>query len=188
MRKLRHILCLAAFAFVVSLSTTLAADGFANNVEAAGEAGEKDTETGTEPWYDYQGHTGYNQDGSFIIDPLFVDAVAYQNFTINGYEIDGSEEALNEHGDDYQTVDVYDQQILKYADGKALGVNFPINSGAVSEAQLFETYGEAENAAPSDSEEVAYYNYQIEDQRLQFIVRDGWVTEVRYGGDLMNHS
>jgi hypothetical protein len=188
MRKLRRILSLSAFAFVVTLSTAFTADGFANDVEAAGVGDSGDTEAATEPWYTYNGHTGYNQDGDFILDPLFVDAVKHQNFTINGYQIDGSEAAMNEHGENHQQIDVSDQQVLKYDDGQALGVYFPVNSGAVSKDELFDVYGETDNAAPSDPDEVAYYNYQLNDQRIQFVVRDNWVTEVRYGGDLMNHS
>ena len=187
MRKLRHILSTGAFACVVILSTTLAVDG-ADRIEASEVEIGQDVTAVENPWYSYSGYTGYNHDGEFILDPYFVNAVAYQNFTVNGYEIDGSKEAMDEYGENHTVVETYDHQILKYADGKAIGVSFPVNSGVVSKEALFDVYGETENAAPSDPDEVAYYNYQIEDQRIQFIVRDGWVTEVRYGGDLMNHS
>lgn len=186
MRTLRRVLSSAGIAVVALMTAGLATDGFGENVEAAEvvKIGE-DVEAVSEPWYNYAGHTGYNQDGAFILDPYFVNAVAYQNFTINGYTIDGSEETFNEYADDFVNVEVYDQLIMKYADSEALGVNFPVNEGAVSKSELFDVYGETENAAPTKDGDKAFYNYQIEDQHIQFVVENGWVIEVRYFGDLL---
>lgn len=184
MRKFPRILSSGALAVGVIFGGTAVADHLATNEAQAAEM-----EQVTEPWYDYSGYTGLaGSEGSFFLEQDFINAVADQNFTINGYEIDGSQEAMEEHGTDHHQVEIYDQQILKYAEGKALGVSFPIQKGEVSTQELFEVYGETENTAPSDPDETAYYYYQIEDQNLQFITHDGWVTEVRYGGDLMSHS
>ncbi|WP_411843862.1 immunodominant staphylococcal antigen IsaB family protein [Salinicoccus sp. HZC-1] len=186
MRKLPRILSSGALAVGVILGGTAVADPLANNEV---QAQDMEMEQAQEPWYDYSGYTGLeNSQGGFFLEQAFIDAVAYQNFTINGYTIDGSTEAKEEHGENHFMIEVYDQQILQGADGTNFAVSFPVQKGEVSTAELFEVYGETENTAPSDPDETAYYYYQIEDQNLQFITHDGWVTEVRYGGDLMSHS
>ena len=202
MRRLPRILSSGTLAVGVILGGAAVTDQLANN-EAQAQSMDMDTEmdmeqnqgTGMdmemaqEPWYEYNGYTGMeNSQGDFFLEQAFIDAVAYKNFTINGYTIDGSTEAKEEHGENHESFEVYDQQILQGQDGTNFGVSFPIQKGEVSTEELFAVYGETENTAPSDPDETAYYYYQIEDQNLQFITHDGWVTEVRYGGDLMSHS
>ena len=188
MRKLPRILSSGALAVGVMLGGTAVADQLANN-EAQAEDMEMEMEQATEPWYEYTGYTGLeNSQGDFFLEQTFIDAVAYQNFTINGYTIDGSTEAFEEHGENHSMFQVYDQQIMQGEDGTVFGLSFPVQKGEVSTAELFNAYGETENTAPSNPDETAYYYYQIEDQNLQFITHDGWVVEVRYGGDLMSHS
>ncbi len=186
MRKLPRILSSGALAVGVILGGTAVADQLANN-EA--QAQDMEMEQVQEPWYEYNGYTGLeNSQGDFFLEQTFINAVEYQNFTINGYTIDGSTEAFEEHGENHRMFQVYDQQIMQGYDGTVFAVSFPIQSGEVSTAELFEAYGETENTAPSDPGETAYYYYQIGDQNLQFITYNGWVREVRYGGDLMSHS
>lgn len=137
MRKSSRILSMTFLALAVIIGVMVISSQSAGNEAEAGTDVEKEkTDVQyVEPWYNYWGHTGH--DGSFILEEEFVNAAAYQNFTINGYEIDGSREAMEEFGDSHTAVEVYDQQVLKYADGKALGVSFPVNKGAVSTADLF---------------------------------------------------
>lgn len=41
----------------------------------------------TKPWYNYTGYTA--SQGNFVLDQNFINAVKFNNFTINGYTMDG---------------------------------------------------------------------------------------------------
>lgn len=181
MKNVARVFTSAFLGMAVLLDITVALDQGSGK-----EAQASETDTYTEPWYDYQGNTGY--DGSFILDEDFINAVEHQNFSINGYEIDGSQEAFYEHGENYTPVRMNNQSVLQYDEGEALGVSFPVNPGEVSVEQLTEAYGEAENIESDELNDIAFYTYSIGDQNIQFMTRDGFVTEVRYGGNLMNQS
>ncbi|WP_020008135.1 immunodominant staphylococcal antigen IsaB family protein [Salinicoccus albus] len=181
MKHLTRVFTSALLGITVMLGVTVALDQGSGNEAKANETG-----TYTEPWYDYQGNTGH--DGSFILNEDFINAVENQNFTINGYEIDGSQDTFEAHSENYTPLRTGDQHILKYDDGEALGVSFPVESGEVSQAQLFNAYGEPENTESDPLNDIAFYTYSIGDQNIQFMTRDGFVTEVRYGGNLMNQS
>src|SRR5690625_6487697 len=84
--KVLFTVCVALFAFA----------GAAGVAEAA----EDTTQQTDGPYYYYNGYTGYGDDGEFILDQAFINGIANNNFTLNGYPIDMSEQAYLDHGDD----------------------------------------------------------------------------------------
>lgn len=175
MKKTFKVLSSGALAFGMIFSTTaISANLTGNEAEAA-----------TEPWYKYTGNTGH--DGSFILDQTFLNAVTYSNVTINGYRIYGSYDDFMNH-QNTTMMNVYDQNIMKFANGKAVGVKFPVKKGAVSKKQLFDVYGKTKNVAPSDGVSSAVYFYNVADQRIKVSMTDGYVTQYQLGGDIMIHN
>ncbi|HIW11677.1 MAG TPA: hypothetical protein H9891_00725 [Candidatus Salinicoccus stercoripullorum] len=164
--KVLFTVCVALFAFA----------GAAGVAEAA----EDTTQQTDGPYYYYNGYTGYGDDGEFILDQAFINGIANNNFTLNGYPIDMSEQAYLDHGDDAVVTNVYDQHIHVVGEG-AVFADMPVNPGAVTEAEMLDVYGKPDHSNYGEQGDNTHY-YQMENVQITFNVNDGYVTSVSVGG------
>ena len=148
------------------------------NVNGA-EASEEQAEESAENYYYYNGHTGYNDDGKFILDQLFVNGLADNNFTLNGYPVNAHPDANTEHS---ETLSVYDQTLYVNTDGEVYRADFPINETIppyATIAEIEEAYGEPEKSTLWYGDG-AYY-YFVGDAQITFTFETGVVNYVQIG-------
>jgi len=144
------------------------------------EASEDTSQQSEGAYYYYNGYTGYGDDGRFILDETFINAIASNNFKLNGYQIDMTEEAFLEHGNEATITAVYDQHIHVVGEG-AVFADMPINPGAVTEAEVFDVYGDPAHSNYGEQGDNAHY-YQLKGMQITFNVNDGYVTSFSVGG------
>lgn len=123
------------------------------------EASEDTSQQSDGAYYHYNGQTGYGDDGRFILDETFINAIASNNFKLNGYQIDMTEEAFLDHNDEATVTAVYDQHIHAVGEG-AVFADMPINPGAVTEAEVFDVYGNPSHSNYGEQGDNAHY-YQL---------------------------
>jgi len=161
-----------AVLFILGMVTAL-------NVNGA-EASEEQAEASTENYYYYNGHTGYNGDGAFIADQLFINGLADNNFTLNGYSVNADPDANTDHS---ETLSVYDQTLYVNTDGEVYRADFPVN-GTLDNlystiANIEAVYGEPEKSTLwyGDGE----YYYYVGDAQITFTFEGGMVSYVQIG-------
>ena len=89
------------------------------------------------PYYNYNGYTTY--DGSFTQDEYFVQALKYDNVTINGYKVDataGGEFASSKH--------LYDQSVDFNDDGDVIQIIFFTKPDSVTKADFKDAHHQNE--------------------------------------------
>lgn len=149
------------------------------NVNGA-EASEEQAEASSENYYYYNGHTGYNGDGEFIVEQLFVNGLADNNFTLNGYSVNADPDANAEHS---ETLSVYDQTLYVNTDGEVYRADFPVNDATLPPygtiANIEDVYGEPEESTLwyGDGE----YYYHVGDAQITFTFEGGMVNYVQIG-------
>ena len=144
------------------------------------EASEDTSQQSEGAYYYYNGYTGYGDDGEFVLDQTFINAIASNNFKLNGYQIDMTEEAFLEHRDEATVTAVYDQHIHVVGEG-AVFADMPINPGAVTEAEVLDVYGDPAHSNYGEQGDNTHY-YQLKGMQITFNVNDGYVTSVSVGG------
>lgn len=167
----------AALASTFALST-FTATGITTSAEAA-EVSQSDGEISNAN-YSYNGHTGFNDDGAFILDQKFVDGLANNSFVLNGYNVDADPEAyFDSASKDIKTV--YDQSLMVNEDGVAVQAELPINDGVVSVKNIESVYGQPVDNSYLDEEKNGMYFYFINGNQISFSISDGYVTLAKIG-------
>lgn len=123
----------------------------------------------TKPYYKYNGYTSYQS--SFILDKHFINAIKYDNLTMNGYKITKTNVPSS------NTVELYDQDFIAVNNHKADEVIFSLKSGVVSKSKLVKAYGQPKEK-PVKSIIGLVYNYQVGNKLVVFYVNKGYVTDV----------
>ena len=131
-------------------------------------------------YYKYEGHTGYQNDPSFLLDKTFLKGLADNNFTLNGYEVDADPDAYFDSGY-HEIVEVYDQTLHVNEHGVATQAELPVNEGTISTEDLEEVYGEPEDSSYLDNEGNGMYFYFEDDSQISFSISDGEVNLAKIG-------
>jgi hypothetical protein len=118
----------------------------------------------TKPWYNYTGYTA--SQGNFVLDQNFINAVKFNNFTINGYTMDGK---VSEKGSKF--VYPYDQKIAKTSKNTGSVVYFKLGKSVTSK-QIIDKYGKPE--IDNVTEKTGDYRYHIGYSSIDFYVKDGY--------------
>lgn len=130
------------------------------------------TQASETPYYNYTGYT--SADSNFILDQDFINAIKYDNLTINGYKIDKGSSNTGE------TVDIYDQSFHKVGKNKADSVTFALDGKTVSKGDLLTVYGPSDvTHTPAGNVYKRYYNGTL----VQFYVNNGYVTKVQINAE-----
>lgn len=124
----------------------------------------------TKPYYKYNGYTSYQS--SFILDKHFINALKYDNLTMNGYKITKTNISSGK-----ASVDLYDQTFIDVKNHKADEVMFKLKSGVVSKSKLVKAYGQPKEK-PQKGTIGIMYKYQVGNKLVVFYVNKGYVTAV----------
>lgn len=124
--------------------------------------------------YNIQGYTANN--GKFILNNKFIDAVRHNQFVINGYRISGNEQ---QH---MSLIDIYDQTIAKTGEHSASMVDFEVKKNTISKEDIIETYGQPVEP-PFESAQGFDYRYHIGENIVQIIVDGGYVKDVKINAE-----
>ncbi|WP_436855866.1 immunodominant staphylococcal antigen IsaB family protein [Staphylococcus caeli] len=124
--------------------------------------------------YNIKGYSTNN--GNFILDPKFIDAVRHNQFVINGYHISGNEQQQ------MSLIDIYDQTIAKTGEHTASMVDFEVKKDTISKEDLIKTYGQPVEP-PFESAQGFDYRYNIGKNIVQFIVDGGYVKDVQINAE-----
>lgn len=166
---------LFAGVFTIGLATILSSNSAEATVEASGGYDEVQGS-----YYYYNGHTGYNQDGAFILEQLFINGLDNNNFTLNGYWINAHPDANDEHS---HTQDVYDQTLYVNMNNEVYRASFPINNPAENPyatlASITSAYGEPNESTVENGD--GEYQYIVGNGQITFTFDDGLVTHVHVG-------
>ncbi|MFC3611915.1 immunodominant antigen B [Staphylococcus piscifermentans] len=118
----------------VTLTLALGTSVLPANNEAGNEA-----HAATQPYYNYTGYTSY--DSSFLLDPNFINALKYNNFTINGYHMDFSPPSFATQDIMYRETQ-YDQYYSLLSSSETpYHVHFDAKPGQISKQDIINAYG-----------------------------------------------
>lgn len=131
-------------------------------------------------YYEYYGHTGYQNDASFLLDEAFIKGLSDNNVTLNGYELDADPDAHFD-SETREIVDAYDQTLHINEDGAATQAELPVNEGTISTEDLENAYGEPEDNSYLDDEGNGMYFYFEDDSQISFSISDGTVNLAKIG-------
>lgn len=171
----------AGLAGTIALGTFTAID--TTDLATDAEASEINDETSLQAndyYYDYNGHTGYQNDASFLLDEAFIKGLSDNNFTLNGYAVDADPDAYLD-SEYHEIVEVYDQTLHINEDGTATQAELPVNEGTISTEDLESVYGEPVDNSYLDDEGNGMYYYFIDGQQISFSISDHSVNLAKMG-------
>lgn len=158
---------------------TFAAVNTTDLTTQAEEVTEKDVKE-NDYYYEYEGHTGFQDDASFLLDEAFLKGLSDNNFTLNGYDVNADPDAYFD-SEYHEIVEVYDQTLHINEDGAATQAEFPVNEGAISTEDLENVYGEPEDESYLDDEGNGMYFYFEDGSQISFSISDGEVNLAKVG-------
>lgn len=171
----------AGFAATIALGTFAAVNttDLATNAEAL-EMNDKTVAHANDYYYEYNGHTGYQNDASFLLDEAFINGLSDNNFTLSGYEIDADPDA---HFDSeyHEVAEVYDQTLQVNEDGVATQAELPVNKNSISVNDLESVYGEPVDNSYLDDDGNGMYFYFEDGNQISFSISDNSVNLAKVG-------
>ena len=149
----------------VTLTLALGTSVLPANNEAGNEA-----HAATQPYYNYTGYTSY--DSSFLLDPNFINALKYNNFTINGYHMDFTA-APSVKEDTYHEAE-YDQHYHLLSPSETpYHIHFDAKPGQISRQDIINAYGSNYTELGEES-----LSYNLNNTEITFGITNGTVTVV----------
>lgn len=164
-----------ALATTVALGTFAVADLNSNAVPQV-DAAEITHSDYVKPWYKYYGDAGY--DATFVLDPVFINAVKHENVELNGIKLMMVPMDITQ--DDMNNTDKFEKydQTFNYTVKKnySYSTYFETKNDKLKIDDVRDVYGDY---ATFDDD--GRYIVNVEGQTLKFEHLNGVVTEVRFG-------
>lgn len=166
MKKFTKVILAGGIALSTLLGTTATQFVSQNNI----------AEAAAKPWYAYSGMTGQN--GNFILDTNFKNAVKHNNVKLNGYNIYADTQSALSYQKYSKEVKVHDQKVMKFASNKAIQAKFPVKKNHTSQEQLVKVWGEGKVVNTAKGQSISYI---LNGNNIKFDIQNGYVTKVTLG-------